>query len=176
MRGKTAVNNKPIYNDDRRVLSGLEKSFLHQVLSHERILLAMRSTCRCAVCLTCLRLLASPNSAGGGLGRARVVSWREACCFLFFCKIIVPISILYSYVKYLSVWVWTYNKLGRSARSSLSLLCISGQRFKYRKALAVFFRCVIFGHIFLAPCIYICIYMVCGVRTEYVADLLFCLQ
>ena len=37
----------------------------------------MRSTIRCGVCSTCLTVLVSPDSAGGGLSRARVVvSWR----------------------------------------------------------------------------------------------------
>ena len=43
----------------------------------------MRSTIRCAVGLSCLTLLASPDSAGGGLGRARVVS-LEGVLFSFF--------------------------------------------------------------------------------------------
>ena len=43
----------------------------------------MRSTIRCAVCASCLTLLASPDSAGGGLGRARVVSLRGVL-FSFF--------------------------------------------------------------------------------------------
>ena len=34
----------------------------------------MRATVRCAVCSSCLTLLAFPDSVGGGLGRARVVS------------------------------------------------------------------------------------------------------
>ena len=38
---------------------------------------------RCAVCSLCLTLLASPDSAGGGLGRARVVSLRGVL-FSFF--------------------------------------------------------------------------------------------
>ena len=41
------------------------------------------STMRCAVCSPCLTLLASPDSAGGGLGRARIVS-RRRVLFLFF--------------------------------------------------------------------------------------------
>ena len=43
----------------------------------------MRSTIWCVVCSACLTLLASPDSAGGGLGRARVVS-RRRMLFSFF--------------------------------------------------------------------------------------------
>ena len=43
----------------------------------------MRFTDRCAVCLSCLTLLASPASAGGALGRARVVT-RRGVLFSFF--------------------------------------------------------------------------------------------
>ena len=45
----------------------------------------MRSTCLCAVCPSCLTLLASPDSTGGGLGRARVVS-RRGVLFSFFLR------------------------------------------------------------------------------------------
>ena len=38
--------------------------------------LAMGSTSRCAVSSSCLMVFASPDSAGGGLGRARAVSLR----------------------------------------------------------------------------------------------------
>ena len=59
----------------------------------------MRSTIRC--CSSCLTLLASPDSAGGGFGRVRLVSPRglllQQC--ICFCKIIVPISSVYSYVQ-----------------------------------------------------------------------------
>ena len=57
----------------------------------------MKSIIRCAVCLSYLTLLASPDSAGGGLGRARVVSVRDML-FSFFVKIAVPILSAYSYV------------------------------------------------------------------------------
>ena len=43
----------------------------------------MRSTIRCAVCSSCLTLLASLGSAGGGLGHARVVS-RQGLLLAFF--------------------------------------------------------------------------------------------
>ena len=43
----------------------------------------MRSTIRCGACSTCLTLLVSPDSAGGGLGRARVIS-RRWILFSFF--------------------------------------------------------------------------------------------
>ena len=45
----------------------------------------MRSTIGCAVCSSCRTLLASLDSAGGGLGRARVVSARRAV-FVFLSK------------------------------------------------------------------------------------------
>ena len=57
--------------------------------------LEMRSTIRCGVCSTCLTLLVSSDSAGGGLGRARVVSLRGVL-FSFFGKNI-PTSYLYVY-------------------------------------------------------------------------------
>ena len=41
---------------------------------------------RCAVCSLCLTLLASPDSAGGGLGRARVVSLRGVLFSFFWSK------------------------------------------------------------------------------------------
>ena len=41
--------------------------------------LAFRSTSRCAVSCSCLTLLTSPDSASGGLGRARGVS--HGTCF-----------------------------------------------------------------------------------------------
>ena len=44
----------------------------------------MRSTIRCAVCSSCLTLLASPDSAWGGLGRARVFSRRGVLFSSFF--------------------------------------------------------------------------------------------
>ena len=44
----------------------------------------MRSTIWCVVCSACLTLLASPDSAGGGLGRARVVSSRGVLFSVFF--------------------------------------------------------------------------------------------
>ena len=49
----------------------------------------MSSTVRCAVCSACLTLLASPDSAGGGLGRVRVVSLRGvlfSCFSLIICS------------------------------------------------------------------------------------------
>ena len=59
----------------------------------------MRSTIRCAVCWSRLTLLVSPDSAGGGLSRTRVVSRRKRAVFVFFFfKIIVPISYVFSYV------------------------------------------------------------------------------
>ena len=62
----------------------------------------MRSTNRRAVCLPCLTLLASPDSAGGDLGHARVVSLR-GLLLSSVCKITVPISSVYSYVHYYNV-------------------------------------------------------------------------
>ena len=43
----------------------------------------MRSTIRCTVCSSYLTLLAYPDSAGGGLGRARVVSRRGVLLSFF---------------------------------------------------------------------------------------------
>ena len=51
----------------------------------------MRSTTRYGVCSTFPTLFVSPDSAGGGLGRARVVS-LAGCCFRFFVKILVKIK------------------------------------------------------------------------------------
>ena len=48
-------------------------------------LFAMRSTIRCAVCCSCVTLLASPDSVGGGLGRAPRAG--GACVFVFLLKI-----------------------------------------------------------------------------------------
>ena len=62
----------------------------------------MRSTNRRAVCLPCLTLLASPDSAGGDLGHARVVSLR-GLLLSSVCKITVPISSVYSYAHYYNV-------------------------------------------------------------------------
>ena len=49
--------------------------------------LAMRSTSRCAVSSSCLTVLASPDSAGGGFGRARAEFRRESAVFAFFAGI-----------------------------------------------------------------------------------------
>ena len=86
---------KYIYNDDRCVVYGLEESFLDQIWSHKRNLLAMRSTLRRAVCSPCFTFLASPDSAGGSPGRDPLVS-RRGLLFSFFLQIVVPISSIHS--------------------------------------------------------------------------------
>ena len=43
----------------------------------------MRPIIRCGVCLTCLTVLVSPDSAAKGLGRARVVSPRRVLVSCF---------------------------------------------------------------------------------------------
>ena len=49
---------------------------------------------------SCLTLLASPNSIGGGLGRARVVPLRGVLFrFSFFVKIIVPKTLVSTFVR-----------------------------------------------------------------------------
>ena len=59
----------------------------------------MRSTIQRAVCSSCHTLFAAPDSVGGGLGRARVVSRRNVL-FSLFSQIIVPIASVYSYHAY----------------------------------------------------------------------------
>ena len=60
---------------------------------------------RCAVWSSCLTLLVPPDSAGGGLGRARVVSPRLVL-FSFFASIyLFRIASVYSYV-------WVHTNLG----------------------------------------------------------------
>ena len=53
------------------------KVIFRPVLEPQTILPAMRSISRCALSSSCLTLLVSPESAGGGFGRARVVSRRD---------------------------------------------------------------------------------------------------
>ena len=92
----------------------------------------MRSTIRCAVCSSCLTVLASPDSAGGGIDRARVVSAR--CAVFIFFKITVPISAIYSYVgidtyQSKSERVKACKKQSSQAVTSLAV-CISGRCFE----------------------------------------------
>ena len=72
----------------------------------------MRSTTRCGVCLSCLTLLVSPDSAGDGLGRARVVSRRDVLFFFVFQNkisdlksLLVRIDPYQPECKYVTNWV-----------------------------------------------------------------------
>ena len=103
----------------------------------------MTSTIRCAVCSPCLTLLASPDSAGGGLGRACVVFLRGVL-FSLVVKITVPISRVYMY-RYISLKV---NMCVRSScrvhfRSTFRILCV--ELFFFHVPFSIFFvwHCVV---------------------------------
>ena len=66
-------------------------SSLHQVFSRKRA--NSRWGLWCVVCFSYLTLLASPNSAGGGLGRARVVPPRRE----------TTLAVFVSFLKYYTV-------------------------------------------------------------------------
>ena len=106
----------------------------------------MRSTILCGVCSTCLTLLVSPDSAGGGLGRARVV-FRRRVLFVFWSK----------YPKRLFVYV--YNRaIGRSLT-----LQTQGLWFEVRMALFFFWAFSFFfcrRHVFRYQCRNICTMMI----------------
>ena len=108
----------------------------------------MRSIIRCAVCSSCLTLLASPDSAGGGLGRARVVSQRSVL-FSFFFLIIVPIS------RCLLVRIETHRsecKYGRNwVVKQVTLFPCEFQVDVKIPESPYFFVCHIFPHFGLAP-------------------------
>ena len=80
----------------------------------------MRSPIRCGVCSTCLTLLVSPDFAGGGLGRARVVS-RRRVPFSFFCFFVQLSRASIRTYRYIPISGHVYNKLSGVAGMSLSL-------------------------------------------------------
>ena len=71
---------KPINNDCARASKALFRPDFEPFPS----LRAWRPTSRCVVSSPCLTLLASPDSAGGGLNRARVVPRRGVLSSFFF--------------------------------------------------------------------------------------------
>ena len=98
------------------------------------------STIRCGVCSTCINLLVPFDSAGGGLGRAPVVS-RQRVLFSFFCHTMQASIRTYRYV---SITVYPYKKHSGVGGKSLSVQC-EGQWFESRMTL--FFGCQF--HVFL---------------------------
>ena len=120
----------------------------------------MRSTIRCCVCSTCLAALFSPDSAGGGLGRARAVSLRGVP-FSFFCQNIAPVNLC----------VWNHINLICATqengwlKSSWHSMRVSGRGFDARSAF-FFFWCAVFSELFLLG-------TVCALTKEYL-DLIDC--
>ena len=115
--------------------------------------LEMRFTIRCGVCSMCLTLLVSSESAGGGLGCARVVCLRGVL-FSFFGRII---QIIYSYVYIYNInIIMACNRLRqRVVRRQLVLLESMRQEVRFPECLPPFFWGVPFFFIscFQEPCV-----------------------
>ena len=93
----------------------------------------MRSTIRCGVCSTWLTLIVPLDSAGGGLGRDRVVSRRWV---LFWCFYQNTEAFVRTYRYIVSTSVYVYKKHSGVAGRSLSVQP-EGQWFESRMALFV---------------------------------------
>ena len=130
-------------------------------------LLAMRFTSRCVASSSCLILLAFPDSAGGGLDRARVVPRAGSAVLVFSQNNCSDTSSVYSsaYTQISSAYQFTVlygrsehrRNLGSSGGTvALFPFAMSGRGFESKKALVrFFFRVPIVFTLFfcLAPCV-----------------------
>ena len=99
----------------------------------------MRSTIRCAVYSSCLTLLASPDSSGGGLGRARVVSRRQVLFSLF-----VQNSCFDPICLFVRIDAYQFGYMSGNGQSRLKSLKVRGREFNSQGAL-LFFRSTVFS-------------------------------
>ena len=82
-------------------------------------------------------MLASPDSAEGGLGRARVVSLGEVL-FSFFVQIAVPIPCLFERIIYDANQFFGCMSSNERPKSSFKSMRVRGREFNSRRALLFF--------------------------------------